>query len=411
MATIFRNAHLLDPVQGLNGRGDVLVENGKIVGILQDDLAIGKIVPILVPQWDTQIIDLEGAFLSSGWIDLHTHTFNSIGDFCLPADDVGIYSGVTTIADAGTSGILMFDAFRRTVIDSAQTQVYTFLDPSLLYIPTSDFIAHRLEIIANPRNQDVDRAAAVIQANRDVIVGLKVHPAFNYGENRSPIMDAARRLADMFSLPLMVNLGRFVPDEAMLSPEGILPLLKSGDIITQCFHSQGIFDGYGNLLPAAREAIDRGILLDVGYNTSNFSIAAARSALEKGILPQTLSTDLNCWNRNANSTLASVIARFVSLGLTLNQAVERVTSRPAAILGKSNEIGCFKPGMVANFTMFDWVEQETIWPDNMGQSIHLSQQLQVRGVCRVGNYIKLERSPFDPEPQPTPNEVLTPSLV
>lgn len=59
MATIYRNAHLLDPTQGIDGRGDVLIENGKVVGILQEDFAKGKIVPILVPHWDTQIIDLQ----------------------------------------------------------------------------------------------------------------------------------------------------------------------------------------------------------------------------------------------------------------------------------------------------------------------------------------------------------------
>lgn len=406
MATIFKNAHLLDPMQGIEGRGDVLVENGKIAGILQDDRAIGKIVPILVPQWDTQVIDLEGAFLSPGWIDLHTHTFSSIGDFCVPPDDVGIYSGVTTIADAGTSGVLTFDAFRRTVIDTAKTRVFAFIDPSLLYIATSDFIAHRLEIIANPRNQDVDRAAQVIEANRDVIVGLKVHPAFNRGENRSPIMDAARTLADRFSLPLMVNLGCYVPDEALLSPEGLLALLKPGDIVTHCFQSQGgLFDHSGNLLVGARAAIDRGILLDVGYSQDHFSIEVARTALSQGILPNTLSTNLSRLNPDPTGTLAGVITRFVNLGMSLSQAVERVTIHAARALGKSEELGCFKPGMLADFTIFNWVEAATTLKDSNG-ILAVSQWLKVKGVCRSGEYTALERSPFDLE-----TETLAPALV
>lgn len=395
MATIFRNASLLDPLQGIEGRGDVLVESGKITGILQDDRAIGKIVPILVPQWDTQIIDLEGAFLSPGWIDIHTHTFNSIGDFCVPPDDVGIYSGVTTIADAGTSGVLTFDAFRRTVIDTAKTRVFAFIDPSLLYIATSDFIAHRLEIIANPRNQDVDRAAEVIEANRDVIVGLKVHPAFHRGENRSPIMDAARTLADRFSLPLMVNLGRFVPDEALLSPEELLALLKPGDIVTHCFQAQdGLFDNSGNLLAGARAAIDRGILLDVGYSSDHFSPYVARTALDRGVLPHTLSTNLSRLNPDPTGTLAGVISQFVNLGMSLNQAVERVTVHAAKALGKAEDFGCFKPGTLADFTIFDWVEAATALADGDGES-PTPQTLRVKGVCRSGEYTALERSPFD----------------
>ncbi len=58
-----------------------------------------------------------------------------------------------------------------TVVKSAKTGVYALLDPSLLYIATSDFIAHRLGFAASPKNQDIERAAAVVEANRDVIVG------------------------------------------------------------------------------------------------------------------------------------------------------------------------------------------------------------------------------------------------
>lgn len=411
MATIFRNAYLIDSVQGIDGRGDVLVENGKIVGILQNDRAIGKIVPILVPQWDTQIIDLEGAYLTPGWIDIHTHIFNTIGDFCLPVDDVGIRSGVTTVADAGTSGILTFDAFRHTVINTAKTRVYAFMDPSLLYIATSDFIAHRLEIAANPRNQDVERAAAVVEANRDVIVGFKVRPVRRPGEWQSPVMEAARTLAERFSLPLMVHLGRF-PQDDVVPPAELLPMLRAGDIVTHCFQpSHGLFDEGGNLIPAAQDAIARGVLLDVGHSNNDFSLELAKSAIAQGILPNTLSTDLNCFNIDTVGSLATVMTKFVNLGLTLEQVIERVTNFPAAAIQKSNEFGGFKPGQVADFTIFEWVDQEVTLEDGRGGRLPVSQMLKVKGVCRSGEYIAIERSPFEPEPEPTPDEAETPALV
>jgi len=400
MATIFRNAHLLDSVQGIDGRGDVLVENGRIVGILQDDMAVGKIVPILVPQWDTQIIDLDGAYLTPGWIDIHTHIFNTIGDFCLPVDDVGIRSGVTTVADAGTSGILTFDAFRHSVIDHAKTRVYVFMDPSLLYIATSDFIAHQLEIVTNPRNQDVDRAAAVVEANRHLIVGFKVRPVRRAGEWNSPVLDAARALADRFALPLMVQLGR-VPQDDVIPPADLLPQLRAGDIVTHCFQKQhGLFDDGGNLIPAAQAAIDRGVLLDVGHSNNDFSIEIAKSAIAQGVLPNTLSTDLNRSNLNTVGGLATVMTKFVNLGLTLNQVVERVTNFPAAALKKANEFGGFKPGQLADFTIFEWSDQPTPLTDGQGGSLAVERMLKVKGVCRSGEYIHIERSPFDPAPAP-----------
>jgi dihydroorotase len=356
MATIFKNAHLLDPMQGVEGRGDVLIENGKIVGILQDDLAIGKIVPILVPQWDTQIIDLEGAFLSPGWIDLHTHIFDTIGDFCLPSDEVGIWSGVTTIADAGTSGILTFDAFRHTAIAPVKTRVYSFMDPSLLYIATSDAIAHKLDLLANPQNQNIDRAAAVVEANRDVVVGFKADPVRRPGEARSPVLDAARTLANQFSLPLMVHLGSSMQGER-IPPQELLPQLRAGDIVSHCFLAhQGLFTEAGDLIPQAREAIDRGVFLDIGHSQGDWSVPTAKAAIAAGIRPHLLSTGLNRTNVAKLRSLASVMTQLINLGLSLSEVIERVTSNPAAAIGKAGELGGFKPGQIADFTIFEWAD-------------------------------------------------------
>jgi dihydroorotase len=411
MATIFKNAHLLDPMQGVEGRGDVLIENGKIVGILQDELAIGKIVPILVPQWDTQVIDLEGAFLSPGWIDLHTHIFDTIGDFCLPADDVGIRSGVTTIADAGTSGILTFDAFRHTAIEPAKTRVYAFMDPSLLYIATSDAIAHKLDLVAHPQNQDIDRAAAVVEANRDIIVGFKADPVRRVGEARSPVLNAARILADRFSLPLMVHLGTSFHGER-IPPYELLPQLRAGDIVSHCFLAhQGLFNEAGELIPQAREAIDRGVLLDIGHSQGDWSLATAKAAIAQGVRPNLLSTGLNRTNVSQLRSLATVMTQFVNLGLSLSEVVERVTNNPAAAIGKSGELGGFKPGQIADFTIFEWADAADAIPGTSGYGIPSEQVLKVRGVCRSGEYLKIERSPFDPEPQSAVGESHTPALV
>ncbi|MDX2228404.1 MAG: amidohydrolase family protein [Leptolyngbyaceae cyanobacterium bins.349] len=392
MATIFKNAHLLDPMQGVEGRGDVLIENGKIVGILQDDLAIGKIVPILVPQWDTQVIDLNGAFLSPGWIDLNTHVFNTMGDFCLAADDVGIRSGVTTIADAGTSGILTFDAFRHTAIDGSKTRVFAFMDPSLLYIATSDAIAHQLDLVGHPRNQNVERAAAIVEANRDVVVGFNVRPVRRGGEN-SPVLGAARALADRFHLPLLVHLGQVAQEEVM-SPAELLPQLRAGDIVTSGFQANtGLFDGNGQLIHAAREAMDRGVLLNVSQSGQDFSPDMAKAAIASGVLPHILSTDLNRFNTDTAGGLATVMTRLINLGLSLSDVVERVTTRAAAAIGKSDILGGFKPGQLADFTIFKWVEQ----PSANGSGA-TTQTLKVCGVCRSGEYFHIERSPFDAEP-------------
>lgn len=383
MATLYKNAHILDPVQGLDGLGDVLVETGKIAAIGQQ----------LETSAETETVDLQGLVLSAGWIDLHTHVFDTVGDFCLSADQVGLASGVTAVVDAGTSGLLTFNAFRQTVVQTAKTRVYALLDPSLLYIATSDFIAHRLEIAASPRNQDIERAAAITEANRDIIVGFKVRPVLRKGETVSPVMEAGLALAEMFGLPMMVHLGRF-PADPVLPPELLLPLLRPGDIVTHCFQPRfGLYDLQGQLIPEARDAIARGVLLDVGHSNADFSIATARSGLAQGILPDTISTDLNCFNLDVVGSLALVMTKFLALGLSLSQVVERVTANPAKAIARTDEIGSLKPGRVADFTLMELVDETGTLEDGRGGSMEVSQVLKVRAVCRSGAFSWLPDSP------------------
>jgi dihydroorotase len=215
-------------------------------------------------------------------------------------------------------------------------------------------------------------------------------------------LQAAQRLSTMFSLPLMVQLGQF-PQAQTMTVQELLPQLKAGDIITHCFQPDaGLFDASGELLPVAKEAIARGVVLDVGYNSTNFAIATAQSALNKGILPDTLSTDLSTANANPANHLAAAMSLFVSLGLSLSDVVERVTSRPAKAIGKSSELGGFKPGQLADFTIFEWAQEgdtESTSPSNTLTTTHNTasapaQLLQVKGVYHNGEYLRIERSPF-----------------
>lgn len=60
---IVLNAQVVDPSQGLNGRFDVLVEEGRIA-------AIGKKT---APGRQDRVVDAKGLVLAPGFIDLHTH--------------------------------------------------------------------------------------------------------------------------------------------------------------------------------------------------------------------------------------------------------------------------------------------------------------------------------------------------
>ncbi|UBF24372.1 amidohydrolase/deacetylase family metallohydrolase [Kovacikia minuta CCNUW1] len=388
--TLYKNAHIIDPAQGIDAIGALLVEGDTIS-------AIGSSITV---DRDTEIIDLKGYLLTPGWIDIHSHVFDTVGDFCLPADVVGVHSGITTVADAGTSGLLTFNAFRETVVKPSKTRVYALLDPSLLYIATSDFIAHRLGFATSPKNQDMERAAAVIEENRDIVVGFKVRPTLKSGASSSPVMDTALPLAEKYDLPIMVHLGRFPADE-VLPTEVLLKLLRPGDIITHAYQPRhGLYDAEGNLLPAAKTAIDRGVFLDVGHSGNDFSFKTARSGLAQGILPDTISTDLNCFNIDIIGSLALTMTKFMALGLSLTQVIERVTINPAKALRKTDEIGSLKPGLTADFTLAEQVDETAQLQDGNGGTLSVSQILKVRGVCRAGKFSWIDQMPFDEEMEP-----------
>ncbi|RUM30126.1 MAG: dihydroorotase [Aquifex sp.] len=59
---IVKNGYLVDPSQGLEGKYDILIENGKVKSIDKS---------IFVP--DAEIIDAEGLVVSPGFIDIHVH--------------------------------------------------------------------------------------------------------------------------------------------------------------------------------------------------------------------------------------------------------------------------------------------------------------------------------------------------
>ena len=68
MALCIKNGQLVDPTQGLNGRGDIYMSGGKIVAVRTADFSAGEI-----PAEETEVIDVLGALVAPGLIDLHVH--------------------------------------------------------------------------------------------------------------------------------------------------------------------------------------------------------------------------------------------------------------------------------------------------------------------------------------------------
>ena len=97
---IIRNGHLMDPRCNLDKQADIGIKGRHIVDI-------GN----LEGKECLQSVDAKGCLVVPGLIDFHAHAAYGISDFSMPADLVQIPSGVTSMVDAGSTGVTDFEAF------------------------------------------------------------------------------------------------------------------------------------------------------------------------------------------------------------------------------------------------------------------------------------------------------------
>ena len=114
---ILRGGRVIDPASGLDGVADVAIKDGRIAAIRAD---------LRGDALDT--IDVRGRLVLPGMIDTHAHIYTYVsGRFGLPADMVGVESGVTTLVDQGGASCMTFPGFRKFIAEPARSRVLSFI--------------------------------------------------------------------------------------------------------------------------------------------------------------------------------------------------------------------------------------------------------------------------------------------
>ncbi len=342
---VIRGGEVVDPGAGLRGRMDVGVRDGRIAAV----------APSLPAGGAGSMIAAAGQIVTPGLFDLHTHVYWGATYWGIQPDPVAATSGVTTWLDAGTAGGYGFPGFRRHVVEASQSRVLALLNLSAigLVAPTYE--------LANLDYCDLGLARQIVEAHRDVILGIKARMDGNTarGVGLEPLR-LARTLADQVALPLMVHIGKTPP-----GLDEILTLLRPGDILTHCCTGQEnrIVTPDGRLKDFVRRAWDGGVVLDVGHGTGSFCYEVAEQMLAAGLPPDIISTDIHQLSiQGPMFDLPTTLSKFLNLGMGLADVIERATARPARAVGRP-DLATLKPGAPADVALFALEEGDYTFHD------------------------------------------------
>jgi len=365
---IIQHGRLLDPSQRLDAPRDVGFSRGRVAAVAEH----------LEPSPTSQLIDARGKLVVPGLVDMHVHGFWGVSHYGVDPDAAFLASGVTTALEAGSAGADTFAGLRRFVMEPSGVRLYALLNISGL-----GMISEQVGELADLRYADPERAVEVVESNRDVILGIKARLSANLGVDRD--LDAlrlAREAADAARLPLMVHANG---SRSPLPP--ILGFLRAGDILTHCFHasSHGILDGDGGVLPELREAVERGVWLDVGHGQASFTFAVARTALAQGIVPNVIGSDLHAHSVfGPVYDLPTTLSKFLHLGMELPDVIARATVVPARWLKREGELGTLRPGACGDAVVLELSEGEHQLQDCVGETVSATHRLLPVAVVRGG---------------------------
>ncbi|MEM0945026.1 MAG: amidohydrolase/deacetylase family metallohydrolase, partial [Pseudomonadota bacterium] len=277
MDLVLKGGRVIDPAHGLDAEADI-------------GFAEGRVAEIGTGLTGAEIRDVSGHLVVPGLIDMHTHVYWGGTSLGIDAEDFCRRCGVTTAIDTGSAGPGNFAGFRAHVIEPSAVRILAYLHISFAGIFAFDeetYVGESEDI----RLMAPHQAARVADANRDVIVGIKVRLGRHAsGDQGMAPLAYALDVAEEVGLPLMAHIDDPPPGYGEL-----VAALRPGDVLTHCFRPfpNAPCTGQGVIRPEVIEARRRGVFFDVGHGRGSFSFKVARQMLAQGFLPDTISSDVH----------------------------------------------------------------------------------------------------------------------
>jgi dihydroorotase len=374
---IIKGGHVIDPKNGIDGIMDVSIDDGKVLAVATD---LGTDA--------FRVIDAKGLYVVPGLIDIHGHHFHgTVPDnylansyTALPPDGFTFRVGVTTVVDVGGAGWRNFRTFKSQTIDHSKTRVLAFLN-----IVGSGMAGGAVE--QNLADMDAKLTAMEARAHPEYIVGIKV--AHYSGPEWTPVEQAVKA-GEMAGIPVMVDFGGNDPPLSIQTL--FFDKLRPGDIFTHCYAMVGkrepIVDGTTRKVrPFVFEAQKRGIIMDVGHGGGSFFWDQAIPAVQQGLKPNTISTDLHTGSMNGGmKDMLNVMSKCLYLGLTMEEVIAASTWKPAQVINRP-ELGHLTPGAEADVAILKLENGDFGFVDVRGWKVKGNQKLVCELTLRAGTVV------------------------
>lgn len=401
---LLKGGHVIDPQANLDGVFDILIK-GDVIAAVEREIA--------PPDNKTTVVDCRGKLVTPGLIDTHGHVYQGVtGRFGLNADMCGVYSGVTTIVDQGGASCITLPGFRQYVIEPSKTRVLSYLSAYLV----GGLEGHFYPELYRPDCLDVEATVTSAKKNSDIVRGLKAHAEIGgFARWGVDVMRIASQIGREAALPVYIHFGQLWPKPEdggnPVNPDSIfnqvVDMLKPGDVLAHPFsrHPGGFVEVNGSMHPMVKEAIARGLKIDVGHG-SHFSFRTARIVLDAGVMPDTLGADMHGYNTivpppagtpnwhpdesvhifrgNERFSLVSAMTSMLALGIPLNHVVAMVTCNAAKLAGMADQLGTLRIGSVADVSVLEDLRGRWALHDNEATQVITDRMLRPAFCYRAG---------------------------
>ena len=138
-------------------------------------------------------------------------------------------------------------------------------------------------------------------------------------------------------------------------------------------------------------AIERGVIFDVGHGAGSFSWDVVQKAMAQGVEPTTISSDLHIYNIDGPVyDLVNVVNKFLYLGMSLDDALAKVTSIPAETILMPGRVGTLAVDAWGDAVIFELREGEFQLVDASDQ-VRIGKQILEPVVVVKGGQVYRQR--------------------